>query len=832
MVFPSDVTALEGPARFHWDGQDLQAHLPGGFTLSVQPWSAQVVRVVLTPPGARPTVDWALAAGRDGFDRPAPGHVEEDASGAWLRLAGGLEVYASRHPPALRFQADGHPKPLAADDPQQPVGVRGRSLWLAKELPPQARCLGLGEKVGWLDRRGRRWLFWNRDVTPHLPDSDPLYVSIPLLLVEQQGCFYGLFFPNTHRQHLDLGATREDRLLWWADGGVLDYFLIAGPDLPRVVERYTRLTGRMPLPPRWALGFHQSRWGYRTAGEVEEVAGRFRELGVPCDALYLDIDYMDGYRVFTWHPARFPDPAGLVERLHRQGFRVVTIVDPGVKAEPGYRVYEEGRLRDAFCRDRNGEEFRGRVWPGTTVWPDFARAEVRRWWADQHQALLAAGVDGIWNDMNEPANFLEGTVTGTLERTVVHGPDAERPPDQRRPAEHDEVHNVYGLLMSQAAFEAQLRLRPGRRPFVLTRSGFAGIQRYAAVWTGDNSSWWEHLAMSIPQLLNLGLSGVPLVGADVGGFSGDCSPELLVRWTQLGAFVPLFRNHSSRESRRQEVWQFGPQALEVCRAFVQLRYRLLPYLYSLVREAACTGAPPMRPLFWHYPQDPTAYRVQDAFLLGPYLLVAPVLQPQAAFRAVYLPDGEWVHWFRGEPAWGPGPAVVPTPLEEMPLFQRAGSPIPMGPAAQHTAQLAGDGRLAVRVALPRRRWEGEFSLELYEDDGESLAYTEGEFALRRLTVRLEGPGRLLVEAGPRHGRFRPARGAWDLVLEGAPGSPSGVWWQGQAVAPARQGLAVLDEALRTEAASPAWYHDGERARVVVRLPETPESVQLRVEWAG
>ena len=826
MAFPDDVKVVGDALSAAWDGRTLTVQLPDGLHLQVQPWAPYLVRVELVPPAVPPTVGWALARNQDAYPPDFPVEYREDADGFHLATPQ-LHVRVFRRRCAVQFEAAGYPGPVAADDPDSPMGTRGDGVWLAKQLRPAQRCFGLGEKVGWLDRRGRRWVMWNRDTLPHLPDSDPLYQSIPFLIVEEQGRFFGLFFPNTHRQHFDLGASRPDRMVFSAEGGRLDYFFIAGPALADVVARYTELTGRAPLPPRWALGFHQSRWGYRSASQVREVAARLRERRIPCDAIYLDLDYMDGFRVFTWHPARFPDPAGLTRELHGQGFRVVAIVDPGVKVEEEYPVYREGRRRNAFCRTASGEEFRGRVWPGITVWPDFARPDVRQWWAEQHRELLDVGVDGIWNDMNEPANFLDERTTGTLEPTVMHGPDDERPPQERRRMAHGEVHNVYGLLMSQAAYEAQLRHRPDRRPFVLTRAGFAGIQRYAAVWTGDNSSWWEHLALMVPQLLNMGLCGLALVGADVGGFTGECTGELMARWTQAAAFVPFFRNHSSMYSPPQEVWRFGEQVEAICRRFIELRYRLLPYLYTLMWEAATTGAPPMRPLFWHYPDDPATYGVQDAFLLGPHLLVAPVTQPQAPFRAVYLPDGEWVYWFRPLHCLGPGPTAVATPLEELPLWVKAAAPVPMGPAVQHTGELRGDGRLAVHVALPLRRWAGDEWTWLYEDDGETFAYRQGEFALRRVRCRLLAPLALELACEPRQGAFRPARASWDAVFQHAPGPPQAVRLDGRTVPEAADPM----EPLSHGHPAPGWYYDAGLGQLVVRLPESEQAQTLRVEWS-
>ncbi|HEY8497857.1 MAG TPA: TIM-barrel domain-containing protein, partial [Limnochordales bacterium] len=666
-------------------------------------------------------------------------------------------------------------------------------------------------------------------------------------LVYRGGRAWGLFVHNTHRSLFDLGASEPERLEVGVEGGVLDCFVMAGPSLEQVVQRYTQLTGRMPLPPRWALGFHQSRWGYERADDVRQVAAELRRRAIPCDAIYLDIDYMDGYRVFTWHPERFPDPAALMAWLREQGLRAVTIVDPGVKIDPEYPVYREGLREGFFLRRPDGRPFEGAVWPGPAVWPDFNRAEVRRWWAGWHRVLLEAGVAGIWNDMNEPANFRPPLPTGTLDPDVVHGPDQERPPQERRAMTHAEAHNVYGLLMSQAAFEAQLTLRPGQRPFVLSRAGFAGIQRYAAVWTGDNSSWWEHLAMMVPQLLNLGLSGVAFSGVDVGGYGSDATGELVARWTQAAAFTPFFRNHSARDTRPQEVWRFGEAVESICRRFIQWRYRLMPYLYTLFWEAASLGTPVMRPLFWHHPGDAAAERLQDEWLLGPHLLAAPVTAPGQRERLVYVPEGEWVHLWQPLRLQGPARAPVEAPLEEIPVFVRAGVPIPLGPTALHTGELAADGRISLWIAAPSsvalaRGGCGGWTW-LYEDDGETLAYQQGLFARRRIETdwsAAAGRVRLRAELQAREGAFAPARRWLEWVVDRVEwGRPSAVRWDGRDAAeapgpwePVFQQQADAHRAFEGPwDREPAWHFDAANRRLLVRVPEAAGPGRLDVEWS-
>lgn len=706
----------------------------GGAEVVVQVLAEDLARVRLIPPGVRrrlasPAVikqDWAPPEVTLGEDEEA---VELTTPALRVRLDKASLRVTFRRPDGTLINRD---------HPSAGMGWRGSSVFCRKELLPGEHFYGLGEKMGALDKRGRVWTLWNTDVCPHLPSTDPLYVSIPLLIGLRNGQAHGLFFDNTFRSRFDLGRRSGRWYTYEADGGELDYYFFAGPGLKDILRRYTELTGRTPLPPLWALGYHQCRYSYYPQAEVERVAAEFRRRDIPCDALYLDIHHMDGYRVFTFDPRRFPDPAGLARRLAEQGFKLVSIVDPGVKADPEYRIYREGTERGYWVRGPQGEPVVRRVWPGKAVFPDFLREEVRRWWAGCHEVLFDAGIAGVWNDMNEPASF--GVPSRTLPLNARHGE-----PDEV--LDHSEVHNAYANFMAEATRAAFAAGRPGERPFVITRAGYAGIQRHAAVWTGDNSSWWEHLLQSIPMLLNLGLSGVPLVGADVGGFLDEADGELVARWTQLGACTPLFRNHSALDSRRQEPFAFGPDIEAICRKYIKLRYRLLPYLYTLLYEAATEGFPPLRPLVLEFPGDERTHRLFDQFLLGPDLLVAPVYLPGAESRSVYFPEGAWADYWTGRIHAGGRAVTVEAPLDVLPLYLRRGAILPHGPAMNFT----GERPPAVELldVYPTERGSG--SSALYLDDGRTLDYQTGRCGFLRfayadtvedltLTARTEGDG--------------------------------------------------------------------------------------------
>src|SRR4051812_24778030 len=573
-----------------------------------------------------------------------------------------------------------------------------------------------------------------------------IYTSIPFTLSLQDGRARGLFVDNSHRQTWDLAKADPGLATYEAAGGDLVYYVFAGPTPRRVIERYTELTGRMALPPLWALGNQQSRWSYMSAEEVRGIARGFRERDIPCDVLYLDIDHMDGFRVFTWDRERFPDPAGLIAELREQGFRVVVITDPGVKIDEAYRLYAEGRERGLFCLTHDGEEFHNVVWPGLCAFPDFTDPAAREWWGDHHAGHVEDGVAGVWCDMNEPALFVP--LQATMPEDVVHLGGG-------RAREHAEVHNTYGSLMARAAREGLARLAPDKRPFVITRAGYAGLQRHAMQWTGDNSSWWEHLWMAIPQLQNLGLSGVAFCGVDVGGFFGDTNPELLARWTELGIVQPFCRNHSGMESIPQEPWRFGEPWTGLIRKSLELRMRLLPYLYGAFEECSRTGAPILRPLLFDHPGDETTYTTDDELLLGDALLAAPITRPGIEHRHVYLPEGTWVHWWSGARIDGPAHVLAHAPLGKPALYARANAAIPLWPVLQATAS-GPPPELRLRIACAPDA--APYERELYEDAGDGF----GASARRR--VRCDGTR---IELGERAGDYvPPGREAIELELRG------------------------------------------------------------------
>jgi alpha-glucosidase len=739
----------------------------GGPLLAVTVLEPAVIRIRLAPGGTlAPRRSWAVA--RPDGDYPPASFSIAQASDRVTVVTDCLHVEIARAGGRLCIQErksgrvvlddgkDGGPMWDAAD---------GSAAWI-KLMPPGERYYGFGERTGLLDKRGRRYTCWTTDEYAHQgPGTDALYQAIPFFLgLDSAGHSYGLFLNNTFRSAFDFTAVQQGTWHMQIAGGELDYYVIYGPEPAHVLARYTELTGRMRLPPRWALGYQQSRWSYESDPVVRDLAAQLRRRRIPCDAIYLDVDHMDGNRVFTWDRERFPDPAGLIAELGTQGFKVVPIIDVGVKHQPesGYRIYDEGAERDYFIktsRSADAEDFLCYVWPGLCAFPDFTREDVRQWWGGCYRELLDLGVSGFWNDMNEPAMHdtpydQPGSASSEPPLDTPQGPEHE-------PTTHAEARNVYAYLENQATYTALRSMRPDKRPFLLTRAGYAGIQRYAAVWTGDNGSYWEHLEMSLPQLLNLGLSGVAFAGADIGGFFADASPELFARWMQLGALYPFARASSAKGCASNEPWAWGEDAERISRQAIELRYRLLPYLYTLFEEAARTGAPILRPLFYHYPDDTATHLLHDQALLGRDLLLAPVLRPGKVCREVYLPHGVWYDFHSGERLAGPRYVLAAAELAApMPLYARGGAVIPSGPVLQRTDERPLE-RLALDIYLDD---DGAAEGWLYEDDGVTSAYEQGGFCRSFYECRIDRRSGTPVLRAQREGAYEPAPRSIEILL--------------------------------------------------------------------
>lgn len=562
---------------------------------------------------------------------------------------------------------------------------------------------GGGEVTGPLRRNGTTTHLWNTDNYSYLKDEGKrLYQSHPWVLgVRPDGTSFGLIFDTTWKSDLSCGQT----ITFTSQGPAFPVVVIERNSPQELLRSLADLTGNMPLPPRWALGYQQCRYSYDPDAKVREIADNFRSRKLPCDVIWMDIDYMDAYRIFTFRKDEFPDPKGLNTYLHGQGFHSVWMIDPGVKVDPGYSVYDSGTAIDAWVKNSEGKTFQGKVWPGLCVFPDFTRYETRAWWAGLYHDFINQGVDGVWNDMNEPAVF--DTPDWTMPEDNWH-----RGGGALVPGPHRRYHNVYGMLMVSATREGILKAQPKKRPFVLTRANFLGGQRYAATWTGDNASRPEHLELSIPMTLTLGLSGQPFNGPDIGGFADNATPELWSRWIGLGAFYPFSRGHAVKGSNNKEPWAFGPKVEQTARTALERRYRLLPYMYTLFHDASITGMPIMRPVFLSDPQDPSLRAEQQAFTLGRDLLVVPRWA-----KNPHLPKGDW-----REISIVPGDLADP---DQPSVRIRAGSIVPLGKVVQNTGENSFDP-LTLVVCLDA---DGTAYGQLYEDEGDGFAYDVERYLL-------------------------------------------------------------------------------------------------------
>lgn len=620
-----------------------------------------------------------------------------------------FDIRISKSPGRLSFLTkDG--QILNEEDPGLGTSWIGHEISTYRKLQEGERFIGLGEKTGHLDRRGSGYTHWNTDYFAYPLEGDPIYCSIPFYIGIHNGLCYGIFLDNSYKSHFNFGAS-NDRFSYFAvEGGDLNYYFIYGESIPEIIEQYTYLTGRMKMPPKWSLGYQQCRYSYYPDSEVKSIAKTFRDKQIPGDVIYLDIHYMEKFKVFTWDGERFADPKGMLDELKAQGFHVVVIIDPGVKVEEGYEAYEDGLKEDVFVKYPDGQNFTGEVWPGWCHFPDFTNPRVREWWGAKFADMVNVGIEGFWNDMNEFATWGNRL------------PDLMQFDHDGVPSTVKRVRNIYGLQMSRSTFEGTKKLMDDERPFILTRATFAGAQRYSAVWTGDNEASEDHMLLGVRIVNSLGLSGVSFCGPDVGGFAGTTYGDLFARWITIGAFTPFFRAHTFVNTNYSEPWAFGEEVEEISRNYINLRYRLMPYLYSVFYESSQTGMPLNRSLAMHYPHQVEVYdhRFENQFLFGPNILVAPIKSTETITK-VYLPEGQWYDLHNDKLYQGDEIVYVDCPLTRLPLFVKAGGMLTMQSLVQNTSE-AHDGVLYLHL------YKGEDSaFQLYEDDGKTYSYETGIF---------------------------------------------------------------------------------------------------------
>jgi alpha-glucosidase len=617
-------------------------------------------------------------------------------------------VVINKHPFAVTFKTVTG-EVINTDEPELYNSQIGNNVTAYKTLQDGERFIGLGEKYGGLDKRSNAYTNINTDSFAYRIDTDPLYTSFPFYIGIHNGLCYGIFLDNTYQSDFNFGASNNRFSSFGARGGNLNYYFIYQQSVGAIIESYTELTGRMPIPPLWSLGYHQNRYSYYPDTEVLRIAETLREKNIPCDSITLDIHYMDGYKLFTWDKIRFPDPENLLDKLRQKGFRTTVIVDPGIKAD------EKTHDLDVFLKYIDGQEYEGQVWPGWCRFPDFTNPVARDWWANKLQTLLNKGVAGIWNDMNELSTWGQ-----RMPDNIVFHFEGEQ-------VSHLKARNIYGLQMVRASYEGYVR-HCNLRPFMLTRAGFSGIQRYSAVWTGDNTAERSHMLMGVRMLMSLGITGVAFTGMDVGGFLGEASSDLYARWMQIGAFTPYMRNHTQINTKSSEPWTYGEKTTEISRNCINLRYRLLPYIYSTFREASLTGMPVMRTLAIRHTFDDNVYNTlfENQYYFGDAFMVVPFDEVQR-YGEIYFPEGQHYCLYDDSVIAGRTIRVVPLSINRLPVYVNESSIVPMQTTVQHTGQNPGN-------TLYLHIYKGERTnvFTYYEDDGESFDYLSGVYYERQI----------------------------------------------------------------------------------------------------
>ena len=607
------------------------------------------------------------------------------------------------------------------DEPGLSTSWVGDEVTCYKTMMAEERFIGLGEKTGNLDRKGNGYTNWNSDEYGYSVDQDPLYSTIPFYIGIHHNLNYGIFLDNTYQSDFNFGASNNRFSSFGARGGEMNYYFIYHKHLADIITSYTALTGRMKMPPLWSLGYQQNRYSYYPDTEVMRIAQTLREKKVPCDGITLDIRYMDQYQLFTWDKTRFPNPIKMADNLNKLGFKLTVIVDPGIKVQKGAKAYESGAKDSVFILYPDKTFYTGQVWPGWCNFPDFTSEKGRAWWKGQVKFFSDNGVSGIWNDMNEFSTWGQ-----KVPSNVLFDYDGAK-------ASHLQAHNVYGLEMARSSYEGAAQ-HFKERPFILSRSGYAGLQRYSAIWTGDNRSEESHMLLGIRLMNSLGISGVPFTGMDIGGFTGGPSTSLYIRWMQIGAFNPYFRNHSTLNSRSSEPWTYGEDALPVIRDYINLRYKLLPYIYSIFYEASQNGLPLMRALAINYPFDPNVYDAafQNQYIFGPAFLIAP-FESTKEYGKIYLPGGLWYNLYTDEALRGKQSLIQPLSVSSLPVYVKESSIIPMQSLVQTTAEAPTD---TLTVHIYNGGIPNEFTY--YEDDGKSYNYEHGDYYKRDLKFNPAG----------------------------------------------------------------------------------------------
>ena len=708
--------------------------------LEIKPFNSEMIRVRVSMQNSF-TEDFSYALVMEA--QKLRWSVEDKKSALWI-YTDSLEMEITKNPVIIKYYNKQHKLIVSNDD----FGhyYSGNELTCYNKLFPDERFIGLGEKTGNLDRRGNGYTNWNTDCFGYTPDTDPLYSSIPFYIGIHDSLVYGMFLDQSTKSHFNFGASNIRFSSFSVEAPEIRYFYIAGRSVSQLIKNYTSLTGRMPMPPKWSLGYHQSRWSYFPENKVLNIAETFRQKDIPLDVIHLDIHYMEDYKIFTWNKNRFPDPPRMINKLKDLGVNLTVIVDPGIKVDSNYASFRSGIKENVFLKYPDNTLYSGSVWPGLCHFPDFTMAKTRSWWGNSFKTYTDAGVTGFWNDMNEPATWGQSFPSNV--RFNFEGSSGTT----------IDARNIYGLEMARATYEGTKQLM-NKRPFVLTRAGFAGLQRYTAIWTGDNTANEDHLLLGIRLVNSLGLSGVAFAGTDVGGFNQETTNSLFARWITVGAFTPFFRGHKMINMKDSEPWAFGEETEEIARNYIKLRYKLMPYIYSCFHESTITGIPVSRSLAINHTFDPKIYQsqYQNQFMFGPSLMIAASKSTES-FTEVYLPKGNWYNLYNGESLKGGIIKTVSSPIYKLAAFVKASAIIP----AQKTLSSLSKGIIDTLDIHIYKGVEAN-SFVLYEDDGTSFDYEKD------MSYQLEisyFPSSKLINIDKLNGNYTPTYKTIRLLLHG------------------------------------------------------------------
>ena len=732
-----------------------------------------------------------------------------ETEGLVVLVTDSLKLEISSSPVRFKFLTTDN-RIINQDDYSFGTNWVGDQVTTYKKMQDGEKFIGLGEKTGNLDRRGEAHVNWNTDNPAYQVDDDDLYSTFPFYIGIHHGLSYGIFFDNTYRSLFNFGASNDRFSSFGADGGEMNYYFFYASNIRQLLSHYTYLTGRIHIPPAWSLGFQQCRWSYFPDTEVLNIARTFREKKIPLDVMYLDIHYMDAYKIFTWHPERFAKPAETLGKLKAMNIHTTVIVDPGIKVEKGYKAYEEGVKENYFIKYPDGTDYCAQVWPGWCHFPDFTKPVVRKWWGNNFSPMINDGVEGFWTDMNEIASW-GGGFTPSLVKLDWEG----------RTASFPQGKNAYGMQMSRSTYEGTRNLMNGKRPLTLTRASYAGAQRYTAIWTGDNVATDAHMMLGCRLVNSLGLTGMAFSGVDVGGFMGETSSKLFGRWISIGTFTPFFRVHKASDENTSEPWTYGESIENISRNYISLRYRLMPYIYSTFAEAHKTGMPVSRTMVIDNTFDEKCwYRAyQQQFMFGPSLMVAPV-ESTKDMTKVYLPKGDWYDFFSGQKYEGEQEILVECPLDKLPVFAKGGSILPMQTVVQSTLEKPSD-TLFLHVYFGNEASVYNY----YEDDGLTYSYENGNFMESKFSF--QPSDRKIVIEPLRSNSYTSKFKTITLVLHGFEHLAQQLKSNGKSLSPKET---IIDLYNSIAPSDPLWFDSRKMEQKVLVIENLKSDSKTEISW--